>query len=148
MRRFVLCLLAAASAQAVVASKPGGEQVRAPVAVLRLVAAPRRAAACCALARIWLPCLLICADALAAPRRAPLRPALWRTPQALNVAAETSLAAVNVRALFSDWLSKFKRAYREGDEVRRRRGGCRSAAVHALTRSTPATSAALGGPGV
>ena len=34
-----------------------------------------------------------------------------------------SLGATNVRALFSDWLGKFKRAYREGDEVRPRRGG-------------------------
>jgi len=54
MRRFILCLLAAASAQAVVALKPGGEQVHRPaVAVSRLVAAPRRAADGCALARIW-----------------------------------------------------------------------------------------------
>lgn len=56
--------------------------------------------------------------------------------QAINVAAETSLAAVNVRALFSDWLSKFKRAYREGDEVRRWRRGLGRAAVCALTHST------------
>jgi hypothetical protein len=44
---------------------------------------------------------------------------------------------VNVRALFSDWLSKFKRAYREGDEVRRWRGSLPHAAVRALTRLDP-----------
>ena len=45
--------------------------------------------------------------------------ALRRHPQALNLAADVSLSATSVRALFADWLAKFKRAYREGDEVRR-----------------------------
>ena len=67
--------------------------------------------------------------------------------QALNVAADASLAATNVRALFVDWLAKFERAYRAGDEVRRPIRACslRSGNADALD---PCPLAAAFGSGV
>ena len=61
---------------------------------------------------------LLLAAACAAPAHAVAVPKSGGE-QALNLAADVSLSATSVRALFADWLAKFKRVYREGDEVRR-----------------------------
>ena len=82
-------------------------------------ATPRGPAAGYAAPRIWELQLCSVASRARSPARGALPLAVRRHPQALNLAADASLSATSVRALFADWLAKFKRAYRKGDEVRR-----------------------------